>query len=98
MKIQIDGVDHELDVQAAAKAGCLKQVVVHRAGNRYIASNSNQYILASIERNKYSLINLKSGNRYNDSAIYCKPNETITEEMFLKYTESGGSEIRCISE
>lgn len=77
MKIQIDGVDHELDVQAAAKAGCLKQVAVHRVGNRYSSFDGNIYVLTYLPEYDsegeqvdgpfyVTLVNIRSGTVWNN--------------------------------
>lgn len=70
-KINIDGIEYNIDVDKATKDGYLKPVVFRRIGQIYLDHTDGgtplgYYVLARCDYNRVALISLKDGNRFRD--------------------------------
>jgi hypothetical protein len=97
MKITIDSVEYEIDVQAAKSAGILKPVFVSpKVGDKFKYTGFNwKYILARLSNNEVILININNGNRWSN-AVKVVDSHKITESEWEKLT--GGETFTKISD
>ena len=87
-KINIDGVDYNIDLEQAKKMGLIKPVFVSpKVGMRFIrkkySANNEKYILASVGCHEVSLIGLETGIRWVEP-VTCKDTNNITESEWVK--------------
>lgn len=87
MKIKLQDKEFDLDVEKAKELGLLKEVVVHRIGNKYEnIVTKDIYLLSSTGDGLTLLVSLSIGVRYVSFGVKTENIYNISAEEFSKLT------------
>lgn len=88
-KINIDGIDYNIDIDKAIKDGYLVKHVNRRVGQFYINRGHSPHILSQVDASKVSLICLRDGNRHTESVTVANI-FNISDDEWSKITSGRG--------